>query len=72
MKTLKRYSGMLAHLFDIFRLKGRLFVSGFSCHVETLSKSFTRSYLLRFGVILRHIRAVSGAPLSSDWLEEAL
>ena len=39
----------------------------------TLVKSFTRSCLWRFGVKLRHsIRAVSGAPLSSSELEEAL
>jgi len=38
-----------------------------------MGKSFTRSYLLRFGVKLRHIiRAVSGALLSSRGLEEAL
>jgi len=65
---------MLAHLytFDIFRLKGRGFESRFSCHVGTLGKSFPCSHLLRFGVKLRHIRAGSGAPLSSGWLLEAL
>ena len=39
----------------------------------TLGKSFTHSCLWRFGTKFRHsIRAVSGAPLSSSGLEEAL
>jgi len=43
-------------------------------HVSvTLGKSFTRSCLWRFRVKLRHsIRSVSGGPLSSNGLEEAL
>ena len=42
-------------------------------HVGTLGKSFIRSCLWRFSVKLwRSIRAVSGAPLSSGELEEAL
>jgi len=41
--------------------------------VGTLGKSFTRSCLWRIGVKLQHsIRAVSGAPLSSSGLKEAL
>jgi len=44
-----------------------------SRHVGTLSKSLTHSCLGRFGVKFRHsIRAVSGSPLSSSGLEEAL
>ena len=61
--------------FYAFRPKGHGFESRSSRHVGTLGKSFTRSFLWRFGVKLRHsIRAVSGAPLSS-WpseFEEAL
>jgi len=42
-------------------------------HAGTLGKSLTRSCLWRFNVKLRHsIPAVSGAPLSSSGLEEAL
>ena len=49
------------------------FESHSSCHFWTLGKFFTRSCLRRFGVKLRHsIRTVSGAPLSSSGLEEAL
>ena len=59
--------------FDAIRPKGRGFESRSSRHVVTLGKSFTRSYMWRFGVKLRHsIRDVSGAPLSSSELEEAL
>jgi len=59
--------------FVAFRLKGRGFESRSSSHVGTLTKSFTRSCLWRFGVKLRHIiRAVSEAPPSSGGLEEAL
>jgi len=55
------------------RLEGCGFKSHSSHHVGTLSKSFTRSCLWRFGVKLRHsIRAVSGVPLSNSGLEEAL
>jgi len=44
-----------------------------SHHVGTLGKSFTSSCLWSFGVKLRNsIRAVSGAPLSSSDLEDAL
>src|SRR6218665_2173007 len=58
---------------DAYRPKGRWFESRSSRHVGTLGKFFTRSYLWRFGVKLRNsIRAVSGAPLSSGGLEEAL
>ena len=50
--------------------KGRGFESRSGRHVGTLGKSFTRSYLWRFGVKLRHsIRDVSGAPLSRGELE---
>ena len=56
-----------------FRPKGHRFESRSSCHSGTLGKSFTRSCLWRFGVKLRHkIRAVSGVPLSSRGLAEAL
>ena len=59
--------------FAAFRLKGRGFESHSDRHVGTLGKFFTCSCLWRFGVKLRHsIRAVSGAPLSSNGLEEAL
>ena len=59
--------------FDAFRPKGRGFESRSGRHVETLGKSFTRSCLWRFGVKLRHsIRALSGAPLISSGIEEAL
>ena len=48
-------------------------VVGSNPALATLGKSFTRSCLWRFGVKLRHsIRTVSGAPLSSSLLEEAL
>ena len=56
-----------------FQLEGRGFDSRSSRHVWTLGMSLTHSCLWRFGVKLRHsIRAVSGAPLSSSGLEEAL
>src|SRR6218665_245229 len=59
--------------FGAFCPKDRGFESLFSRHVGTLGKSFTHSCLWRFGMELRHnIRAVSGAPLSSSGLEEAL
>ena len=46
--------------FDALRPKGHGFESRTSRHAETFGKSFTRSYLWRFGVKLRHnIRAVS-------------
>ena len=58
---------------DAFRPKGRGFESRSSRHIGTLGKSFTRSCLWRLGVKLQHsIRVVSGAPLSSSGLEEAL
>ena len=58
---------------DVFRPKGHGFDSRSSCHVGTLGKSLTRNCLWRFGVKFRHsIRAVSGEPLSSSELEEAL
>src|SRR6218665_1598914 len=57
-----------------FQPEGRGFDSRFSRQVGgTLGKSLTHSCLWLFGVKLRHsIRAVSGAPLSSSGLEEAL
>ena len=58
---------------DAFCPKGHGFDSRSSCHVGTLGKFFTHSYLWRFGVKFRHsIRAVSGALLSSSRFEEAL
>jgi len=43
-----------------FRPKGRRFESRSNRHIVTLGKSFTRSWLWRFGVKLRHsIHAVS-------------
>ena len=57
--------------FGPFRPKGRRFESRSSHHVWTLGKSFTRNCLWPFGVKYI-IRAVSGAPLSSSGLEEAL
>jgi len=58
---------------DAFRPKGNGFNSCSSPHVGTLGKSFTHSCLWHFGVKFWHsIRAVSGAPLSSSGLEEAL
>src|SRR6218665_426236 len=58
---------------DAFSPKGHGFDSRTNRHVGTLSKSFTHSCLWHFGMKCRHsIRAVSGAPLSSSGLEEAL
>ena len=58
---------------DAFRSKGHEFDSRSSRHVGTLGKSKTHNCLWRFGVKFRHsIRAVSGTPLSSSGLEEAL
>ena len=58
---------------DAFRTKGHEFDSRSSWHVGTLGKYFTRSCLWHFCVKFRHsIRAVSGAPLISSGLEEAL
>ena len=60
---------------DSCRPEGRGFESRSRRHVGTLDKSFTHthSWLWRFGMKLQHsIRAVSGAPLSSSGLEEAL
>jgi len=55
--------------FVAFRPKGRGFEYRFSCHVETLGKSFTRSCLWRFSMKLRHsICALLAAPLSSSGL----
>src|SRR6218665_468852 len=55
------------------RPEGRGLESRSRHHVGTLGKSFTHSCLWCFGVKFRHsIRAVSGAPLSSRGLEEAL
>jgi len=59
--------------FDTFRPKDRGFESRSSHHVVTLGKSFTHSCLWLFSMKLRHsIRAVSGAPLSTSGLDEAL
>ena len=58
---------------DAFRPKGHGFDSRSSRHVGTLGKSFIHSCLWHFGMKFRHsICAVSGAPLSSSGLEEAL
>ena len=58
---------------DAFSQKGHGFDSRSSRHVGTLGKSFIHSCLWRFGMKFRHsIRAVSGAPLSSNGIEEAL
>ena len=58
---------------EAFRSKGRGFESRTNRHAGTLGKSLTHNCLWRFGMKLRHsIRAVSGAPLSSSGLEEAL
>src|SRR6218665_1827864 len=58
---------------DTFRPKDHGFDYRSSRHVRTLGKYFTHSCLWRFGVKFRcSIRAVSGAPLSSSGLEEAL
>ena len=57
--------------FDAIRPKGHRFKFRSSRHVGTLGKSFTHSLLWRFSVKHRHnIRAVLGAPLSSNGLEE--
>ncbi len=60
--------------FDTFlRPRGRMFESRSRRYIGTLGKSFTHSCSRRFGVKFRYsIRAVSGAPLSSSGLEEAL
>ena len=56
-----------------FHPKGHGFDSRFSYHVGALDKSFNHSCLWRFGTKFRQsIIAVSGAPLSSRGLEEAL
>jgi len=71
----KLYCGAwwLISSFVAFRSKGLMFESHSSRHSGPLGKSFTRSCLWRFGVKLRHsIRAVSGAPLTSNGFEEAL
>src|SRR6218665_1337182 len=58
---------------DAFRPKGHGFDSRSNRHVGTLGKSFTHSCQWRSGVKFRHsVRDVSGASLSSSWLEEAL
>ena len=73
MITLNFGAWWLIGRFDAFRLKGRGFESRSSRHVETLGKAFSRSFLWRFGMKPRHsIRAMSGAPLSSSGLQEAL
>src|SRR6218665_1785747 len=66
--------GVVAHwLSRRVSSEGSWFDFHYSHHVGTLGKSFARSCLWRIGVKLRHsIRAVSGAPLSSGGLEEAL
>ena len=59
--------------FVAFRPKGCGFESRSIRHAGTFGKSFTHSFLWRFGVKLRHsICAVSGEPLSNSGLEEAL
>ena len=58
---------------DAFRPNGHGFDSRSSRHVGTFGKSFTHSCLWHFDVKFRHsIHAVSGVPLSSSGLEEAL
>ena len=58
---------------DALHPKGHGFDSRFSRHVGTLGKFLTHSCLWLFGVKFRvSIRAVSGAPLRSRRLEEAL
>ena len=65
--------GWLFGRFVAFRVKGHGFEYRSNRHIGTLGKSFTRSCLWHFGVKLRcSIRAVSGAPLNSSALEEAL
>jgi len=50
-----------------------IIIIGSSRQVGAFGKSFTRSCFWHFGMKLRHsIPAVSGAPLSSSRLEEAL
>src|SRR6218665_2604120 len=59
--------------FDAFHPKGCGFESRSGHHVGTLGKSFTLRCLWHFGVKLLHsIFTVSGVPLSSSGLEEAL
>src|SRR6218665_1732986 len=73
IKSYKRETCWLNSRFDADRPKGRGFDSRFSHQVKSLGKSFARSCLWRFGIKLRHsIRALSGAPLSSSGLGEAL
>ena len=58
---------------SLVELEGCGLKSRSSRHVGTLDKSFAHSCLWRFSVKLRHsIRAVLGAPLNSNGLEEAL
>ena len=58
---------------DAFRPKGHGFDTRTSRHVGTMGRSFIHSCQRRFCVKFRHsIRSVSGAPLSSGGLEEAL
>jgi len=58
---------------EAFRLKGLGSQPPSSRHVGTLGMYLTHSCLWCFGMKLRHsIRAVSGVPLSSSGLEEAL
>src|SRR6218665_1387241 len=58
---------------DACRPKGHGFDYRSSRHAGILDKSFTHSCLWRFGAKLQYsIRAVSGAPLSSSVLGEAL
>jgi len=58
---------------NAFRPKGHEFDSRSSHHVGTLGKSLAHNCLWFFGVKFRRsIRAVSGEPLSSSGLEEAL
>ena len=58
---------------DAFCPKSHGFDSRSRHHEGTLGKSLTHNCLLRFGMKFRHsIRAVSGAPLNSSGLEEAL
>ena len=72
-ETLTQYPWRLVGKFVVFCPKGCGFESHSSRHVGTLGKFLTRNCQWRFGVKLRHsILAVSGTPLSSSGLEEAL
>ena len=67
------YWGVCGSLVESMPFVQRVMGSTPALAVGTLGESLTHSCLWRFGVKFRHsIRAVSGAPLSSSGLEEAL